>query len=81
MIRKTQFSNLGYRRRRLQESTKHTLSYCAFIRDPSRGGNWLFGVGFQVVCGLVGETGNSPTFIRNLSLSYFLSFLPLQVFW
>ena len=39
MIRKTPFSDLGYRRRRLRKSTKLTLSYCAFIRDPSRSGN------------------------------------------
>ena len=84
-IRKTQFSDLGYRRLRLRKSTKRTLSYCAFVRDPSRGGNRSFGVDLRVVWGLVGETGHSRTFVRNLSLSLslsrnFLSFLPLQVF-
>ena len=74
-FRKTQFFDLGDRRRRLWKGTKCTLSYCAIVTDPSRGVNWAFGVGFRGGLGLVREIRNSPMLSEiSLSLSLSLSF-------
>ena len=72
-IRKIQFFDLGYRRRRLRKSTKHTLSYYAFVRDPSRGGNSSFGVGFGWFEGS-SEKLDTRRHLYEISLSLVFSF-------
>ena len=81
-FKKTQFFDLGYKRRRVRKSTKRTLSYCAILRNPSRDDNYAFGIGFRVVWDSSEKLETRRRYSKSLSLvfSYFLSFHCLQVF-